>query len=51
MGTLRAALEGLPDRRTKGGRRHRLAPVATLSLAAMLSGANGLQAIFRCGRR
>ena len=51
MGTVWSALEGLPDRRTKKGRRYSLASIATLSLAAMLSGANDLRAIFRWGRR
>ena len=51
MGTLWAALEGLPARRTKKARRCRLASVVVLSLAAMLSGANDLVAIFRWGRR
>ena len=51
MGTLWAALEGLPARRTKKARRCRLASVVVLSLAAMLSGANDVVAIFRWGRR
>jgi predicted transposase YbfD/YdcC len=51
MSTLWAALESLPDRRTKKGRRYSLASIVTLSLAAMLSGANDLRAIFRWGRR
>jgi predicted transposase YbfD/YdcC len=51
MSTLWAALESIPDCRTKKGRRYELASVVTLSLAAMLSGANDLKAIFRWGRR
>lgn len=51
MGTLWTALEGLPDRRTRKGRRYALASIVGLSLAAMLSGANDLRAIFRWGRR
>ena len=51
MGTLWEALEGLPDHRTKKGRRYELASIVGLSLAAMLSGANDLLAIHRFGRR
>ena len=51
MGTLWSALEGLPDHRTKKGRRYELSSIVLLSLAAMLSGANDLRAIFRWGRR
>ena len=51
MGTLWEALEGLPDRRTLKGRRYSLASIVALSLAAMLSGANDLRAIYRWGRR
>lgn len=51
MGTLWEALEGLPDRRTKKGRRYELASIVGLSLAAMLAGANDLLAIHRFGRR
>jgi predicted transposase YbfD/YdcC len=51
MSTLWSALESLPDRRTKKGRRYSLSSIVTLSLAAMLSGANDLRAIFRWGRR
>lgn len=51
MGTLWSALEGLPDRRTRKGRRYSQASIVMLSLAAMLSGANDLRAIFRFGRR
>lgn len=51
MGTLWAALEEIPDHRTKKGRRYELASVVMLSLSAMLSGANDLRAIYRWGRR
>lgn len=51
MGTLWTALEGMPDRRTRKGRRYSLASMVMLSLAAMLSGANDLMAIYRWGRR
>lgn len=51
MDTLWSALEALPDHRTKKGRRYKLASVVMVSLAAMLSGANDLRAIFRWGRR
>lgn len=51
MGTLWAALEGLPDRRTAKGRRYSLASIVGLSFAAMLSGANDLRGIYRWGRR
>lgn len=51
MGTLWAALAGMPDHRTRKGRRYELASILMLSLAAMLSGANDLRAIFRWGRR
>jgi hypothetical protein len=51
MGTLWEALEGLPDRRTRKGRRYELASIVGLALAAMLSGANDLLAIHRFGRR
>ena len=44
-------LEGLPDQRTLKGRRYALAAIVGISLAAMLSGANDLRAIFRWGRR
>jgi hypothetical protein len=44
-------LEGLPDHRTLKGRRYALASIVGISLAAMLSGANDLMAIFRWGRR
>jgi hypothetical protein len=50
-GTLFAALESIPDHRTKKGRRFPLAAILAISIAAMLSGANDLIAIFRWGRR
>ena len=50
-GTLFEALQGIPDRRTKKGRRFPLAAILAISIAAMLSGANDLRAIFRWGRR
>lgn len=51
MGTLWAALEALPDRRTRKGRRYALSSIVCISLAALLSGANDLMAIHRWGRR
>jgi hypothetical protein len=50
-GTLFGALESIPDHRTRKGRRFPLAAILAISLAAMLSGANDLMAIFRWGRR
>lgn len=50
-GTLFAALESIPDHRTKKGRRFPLAAILAISIAAMLSGANDLMTIFRWGRR
>lgn len=50
-GTLFEALQSIPDHRTKRGRRFPLAAILAISLAAMLSGANDLMAIFRWGRR
>jgi hypothetical protein len=50
-GTLFEALQSIPDHRTKKGRRFPLAAILAISLAAMLSGANDLMAIFRWGRR
>lgn len=44
-------LERVPDRRGRKGRQYGLPAVVVLSLAAMLSGANDLMAIFRWGRR
>ena len=49
--TLFAALESIPDHRTEKGRRFPLAAILAISIAAMLSGANDLIAIFRWGRR
>ena len=51
MVTLWGGLEGLPDRRTRKGRRYSLASIVTLTLAAMLAGANDLLAVHRFGRR
>lgn len=50
-GTLFEALQSIPDHRTKKGRRFPLASIVAISIAAMLSGANDLMAIFRWGRR
>ena len=50
-GTLWTALEAIEDRRTKKGRRFPLPALILIALAAMLSGANDLRAIFRWGRR
>ena len=50
-GTLWTALEAIEDRRTKKGRRYPLPAMILIALAAMLSGANDLRAIFRWGRR
>ena len=47
--TLFAALSAMPDHRTRKGRRFPLAALITILLAAMLSGANDPQAIFRWG--
>lgn len=41
----------IPDRRGRKGRQYGLPAILTLSLAAMLSGANDLRAVFRWGRR
>lgn len=41
----------IPDRRGRKGRQYGLPAVLTLALAAMLSGANDLRAVFRWGRR
>ncbi len=49
--TLWERLGEIPDRRGRKGRQYGLAPVLTLALGAMLSGANDLRAIFRWGRR
>ncbi len=50
-GTLYAALQSIPDHRTKKGQRYPLAAILAIAIAAMLSGANDLMAIFRWGRR
>ena len=50
-GTLWQALESIEDRRTKKGRRFPLPAIVTISLCAMLAGANDLLAIARWGRR
>ena len=44
-------LGDIPDRRGRKGRQYGLPSVLTLVLAAMLSGANDLRAVFRWGRR
>jgi hypothetical protein len=44
------AFAGVPDPRSRQGRRHSLAAIFTLSIAAMLSGARSLYAIFQWGR-
>ena len=49
MGTLWQALEALPDRRTRKGRRYWLASIVLRSLSAKLAGANDLLAIQRWG--
>ena len=49
--TLFSALQSIPDHRTRKGRRFSLAAILAISIAAMLSGANDLIAIFRWGRR
>src|SRR6266478_4720511 len=51
QGRLWAALQGIEDHRTRKGRRFPLAAILSISIAAMLSGANDLIAIFRWGRR
>ena len=51
MARLWERLETIEDHRTAKGRRYRLASILGISLAAMLSGANDLRAIFRFGRR
>jgi hypothetical protein len=50
-GTLFTALQSIRDHRTRKGRRFPLAAILAISIAAMLSGANDLMAIFRWGRR
>lgn len=49
--TLFEALSSIPDHRTRKGRRYPLAAILALTIAAMLSGANDLRAVFRWGRR
>lgn len=49
--TLLEALEAMPDHRTRKGRRFPLTTIVLIALAAMLSGANDLMAIYRWGRR
>lgn len=49
--TLVEALRSIPDHRTRKGRRFPLETILLIALAAMLSGANDLRAIFRWGRR
>ena len=49
--TLFLAFQAIPDHRTKKGRRFELPTILTIALAAMLSGANDLMAIYRWGRR
>lgn len=49
--TLLEALQAIPDKRTKKGRRFPLPTILLIALAAMLSGANDLRAIYRWGRR
>ena len=49
--TLFEALSSIPDHRTRKGRRYPLAAILAIAIAAMLSGANDLRAVFRWGRR
>ena len=49
--TLFEALSSIPDHRTRKGRRYPLAAMLGITIAAMLSGANDLRAVFRWGRR
>lgn len=49
--TLWEVFDEIPDRRGTKGRQYPLRSVLSLALAAMLSGANDLRAIFRWGRR
>lgn len=46
-GTLFEALQSISDHRTKKGTRFPLAAILAIAIAAMLSGANDLRAIFR----
>lgn len=50
-GTLFSALQSIPDHRIKKGQRFPLAAILAIAIAAMLSGANDLRAVFRWGRR
>lgn len=50
-GSLWEALGEIPDRRGRKGQQYPLRSVLVLALAAMLSGANDLRAMFRWGRR
>jgi hypothetical protein len=50
-GTLFEALQSIPDHRTRKGTRFPLSAILAIAIAAMLSGANDLRAIFRWGRR
>ena len=45
------ALGAIPDRRGRKGRQFTLQAILSISVAAMLAGANDLRAIFRWGRR
>lgn len=49
--TVFEALSSIPDHRTRKGRRSPLAAILAITIAAMLSGANDLRAVFRWGRR
>jgi len=49
MGTLWTALENMPDHRTVKGRHYSLTSIISLSLAAILLGANDLRASYRWG--
>lgn len=50
MGTLREALEQVPDPRSRFGRRHSLGAILALAVCAMLCGAKSLYAISQWGR-
>jgi hypothetical protein len=49
--TLWDALGAIPDRRGRKGRQFTLQAILSISVGAMLAGANDLRAIFRWGRR
>ncbi len=49
--TLFDALSSITDNRTRKGQRYPLAAILAITIAAMLSGANDLRAVFRWGRR